>query len=263
MKYSDQGNWGKRFAIHELNKHNDHRDYLWTEVYIHAPSITKPSFLESSNLFCIPVVHCLYLMALTSRSYDICMYICMYVCMLVPESAKVHACLSHLHRQLASRKRHKCCSHIASSMTQLRRAALLLGLWQDSRVVRILEKLALLCYWRVTALPVDMHSYGWAWAAKMLLSSGLGATSRLKTLRLLFKNTQNNPPKESHVITLWTLREARGPMFYGALSERIRSSYSSFPYSLIGEVWRNLDYNSTENHLMVKLRISLSANHLL
>ena len=52
-------------------------------------------------------------------------------------------------------------------------------------------------------------------------------------------------------------------MFYGALSERIRSSYSSFPYSLIGEVWRNLDYNSTENHLMVKLKISLSANHLL
>ena len=90
LKYSDQGNWGKRFAIHELNKHNDHRDYLWIEVYIHAPSITKPSFLESSNLFCIPVVHCLYLMALTSRSYDtmhVHMYVCMYACSWVCQSA--------------------------------------------------------------------------------------------------------------------------------------------------------------------------------
>lgn len=183
----------------------------------------------------------------------------MYVCMLVPESAKVHACLSPLHRHFASGNRHKCCSYITSSVTQLRRAAFLLGLQHDSRVVRILEKLALLCFSRVTTLCVDVCSYGWAWAAKMLLSSSLGAISRLKTLRLLFTNTQNNPPKESHEVTVWTLREARGPMFYGALSEWIRSSYSSFPHSLIGEVWRNLDYNSTENHLMVKLRISLSA----
>lgn len=136
----------------------------------------------------------------------LCMYMCVYVCMLVPESAKVHAYLSPLHRQLASRNRHKCCPHIASTVSQLRRAAFLLGLRQDSRVVRILEKLALLCYSRVTTLRVDMRSYGWAWAAKTLLSSGLGATSRLKTLRLLFMNTQNNPPKESHIITVWTLR---------------------------------------------------------
>lgn len=183
----------------------------------------------------------------------------MYVCVLVPESAKVHAYLSPLHRQLASRNRHKCCSHIASSVTQLRRAAFLLGLQHDSRAVRILGKLALLCFSRVTTLCVDVRSYGWAWAAKRLLSSGLEAINRLKTLRLLFTNTQNNPPRESQKITVWTLREARGPMFYEALSEWIRSSYSSFSHSLTGEVWRNLDYNSTENHLMVKFRISLSA----
>ena len=66
--------------------------------------------------------------------------------MLVPKSAKVHACLSPLHRHFASGNRHKCCSHIASSVTQFRRAAFLLGLQQDSRVVRILETLALLCF---------------------------------------------------------------------------------------------------------------------
>ena len=90
----------------------------------------------------------------------LCMNICMYVCVLVPESAKVHAYLSPLHRQLASRNRHKCCSHIASSVTQLRRAAFLLGLQHDSRAVRILGKLALLCFSRVTTLCVDVRSYG-------------------------------------------------------------------------------------------------------
>ena len=50
---------------------------------------------------------------------------------------------------------------------------------------------------------LNVCSYDWAWAAKMLLSVGLGDTSRWNVLRGLFMSTQNNPPKESHIITAW------------------------------------------------------------
>lgn len=55
-----------------------------------------------------------------------CVY--MHICMCAPESAKMHSCLSPLHREVVGSSRQNAALTRYPGVTQLRRAAFLLGL---------------------------------------------------------------------------------------------------------------------------------------